>query len=83
VISIQNGTLTYEKAGESFQETFDSVILASGSRPVQRLSREIESLKIPFVVIGDCIKPGKINDAIHAGFLAAAGIETVCQEKPL
>jgi 2,4-dienoyl-CoA reductase (NADPH2) len=83
VISIQNGTLTYEKDGESFQETFDSVILASGSRPVQRLSREIESLKIPFVVIGDCIKPGKINDAIHAGFLAAAGIGTVCQEKPL
>jgi hypothetical protein len=35
------------------------------------------------VVIGDCIKPGKINDAIHAGFLAAAGIGTVCQEKPL
>ncbi len=83
VISIQNGTLTYEKDGESFQETFDSVILASGSRPVQQLSREIESLKIPFVVIGDCIKPGKINDAIHAGFLAAAGIGTVCQEKPL
>lgn len=77
VISIQNGTLTYEKAGESFQETFDSVILASGSRPVQQLSREIESLKIPFAVIGDCIKPGKINDAIHAGFLAAAGIGTV------
>ena len=83
VTSIQNGTLTYEKDGESFQETFDSVILASGSRPVQRLSCEIESLKIPFVVIGDCIKPGKINDAIHAGFLAAAGIGTVCQEKPL
>ena len=63
-----------KKTAASFQEVFDSVILASGSRPVQRLSREIESLKIPFAVIGDCIKPGKINDAIHAGFLAAAGI---------
>lgn len=74
VISIQNRTLTCEKDGESFQETFDSVILASGSRPVQRLSRDIESLKIPFAVVGDCIKPGKINDAVHAGYLAAAGI---------
>jgi 2,4-dienoyl-CoA reductase (NADPH2) len=74
VINIHNGTLTYEKDGASFQEAFDSVILASGSRPVQRLSREIEMLKIPFAVIGDCIKPGKINDAIHAGFLAAMGI---------
>jgi 2,4-dienoyl-CoA reductase (NADPH2) len=74
VINIHNGTLTYEKDGATFQEAFDSVILASGSRPVQRLSREIEMLKIPFAVIGDCIKPGKINDAIHAGFLAAMGI---------
>ena len=74
VISIQNGTLTYEKDGESLQQAFDSVILASGSRPVQRLSREIELLNIPFAVIGDCITPGKINDAIHAGFLAAAAI---------
>ncbi len=74
VVNIQGGSLTYEKDGGIFQEAFDSVILASGSRPVQRLSREIESLKIPFAVIGDCIKPGKINDAIHAGFLAATGI---------
>jgi 2,4-dienoyl-CoA reductase (NADPH2) len=74
VISIQSGTLTCEKDGASFHEVFDSVILASGSRPVQRLSREIELVKIPYSVIGDCIKPGKINDAIHAGFLAANGI---------
>jgi 2,4-dienoyl-CoA reductase (NADPH2) len=74
VISIQNGTVTCEKEGETFQETFDSVILASGSRPVQRLSHQIESLKIPFAVIGDCIKPGKINDAIHAGYLSVAAI---------
>ncbi len=53
----------------------DKVILASGSRPLQTLSRDIASLNIPFKVIGDCIKPGKINDAVHAGFLAATGID--------
>ncbi len=74
VISIKSGTLTYEKDGKSFQENFNSVILASGSRPVQRLFRDIEALEIPFAVIGDCIKPGKINDAIHAGFMAAVKI---------
>jgi 2,4-dienoyl-CoA reductase (NADPH2) len=74
VNSIRGGTLSCEKDGESFQEVFDSVILASGSRPVQQLSIDIASVKIPFTVIGDCIKPGKINDAIHAGFLAAVGI---------
>jgi 2,4-dienoyl-CoA reductase (NADPH2) len=74
VTSIHNGTLSYEKEGDSFQESFDSVILASGSRSVQRLSHDIASLNIPFTAIGDCIKPGKINDAVHAGFLAATGI---------
>jgi 2,4-dienoyl-CoA reductase (NADPH2) len=74
VISIRGGTLSCEKDGESFQEVFDSVILASGSRPVQQLSSDIASAKIPYTVIGDCIRPGNINDAIHAGFLAAVGI---------
>jgi 2,4-dienoyl-CoA reductase (NADPH2) len=74
VISIRNSTLTIEKEGAITEETFDSVILASGSRPVQFLSQNITSLNIPFAVIGDCIKPGKINDAIHAGFLAATEI---------
>lgn len=74
VTSIHNGTVTYEKEGVSITESFDSVILASGSRSVQRLSTDIASLNIPFAVIGDGIKPGKINDAVHAGFLAAVGI---------
>jgi 2,4-dienoyl-CoA reductase (NADPH2) len=74
VTSIHNGTVTYEKEGVSVTESFDSVILASGSRSVQRLSSDIASLNIPYSVIGDCIKPGKINDAVHAGFLAAVAI---------
>jgi 2,4-dienoyl-CoA reductase (NADPH2) len=74
VTSIHNGTVIYEKGGVSAEESFDSVILASGSRSVQLLSKDIASLNIPFAVIGDCIKPGKINDAVHAGFLAAMGI---------
>ena len=74
VTSIHNGKVIYEKDGVSAEESFDSVILASGSRSVQLLSKDIASLNIPFAVIGDCIKPGKINDAVHAGFLAAMGI---------
>ncbi len=47
VISIRGGTLSCEKDGESFQEVFDSVILASGSRPVQQLSSDIASTENP------------------------------------
>jgi len=71
VTSINNGTLTYEKDGKAGQQQFDNVILASGSQPVQHLSSEVEQLGIPYATVGDCIKPGKIDDAIHGGFLAA------------
>jgi len=53
---------------------FGNVILASGSRPVKKLSSEVSALGIPFTTVGDCIMPGRINDAIHGGFLAALKI---------
>jgi 2,4-dienoyl-CoA reductase (NADPH2) len=75
VSSIKNGTVMYQIDGKMEQMQFDNVILASGSRPVQQLSREIGKLGIPFKTIGDCVQPGKINDAIHGGFLAALEIK--------
>ena len=74
VSSICQGTITCERDGISSQEVFDTVILASGSRPLQQLSNEIATLGIPYATVGDCIRPGKINDAIHGGFLAALRI---------
>ena len=74
VTSIQNGTLTFETEDKTERMNFDSVILASGSRPVKKLSNEIQKLGIPHSIIGDCIAPGKINDAIHGGFMAALSI---------
>ncbi|MCP4757103.1 MAG: FAD-dependent oxidoreductase [Proteobacteria bacterium] len=71
VVGIDNGKLTYEKDGKEEQKQFDTVVVAAGSRPVQRLSTAIEQLGIPYTTIGDCVKPGRINDAIHSGFLAA------------
>ena len=74
VISIKNGLLTYEKDGKEHAQQFDSIINAAGSRSVKNLSQKIESLNIPFAVIGDGAQPGKINHAVHGGFLAALGI---------
>jgi 2,4-dienoyl-CoA reductase (NADPH2) len=53
---------------------FDNVIVASGSRSKNHLSQLIGDTGISFSTVGDCIKPGKINDAIHGGFLAALDI---------
>lgn len=74
VSSIDQGTVTFEKDENEEKMDFDQVILASGSKSVQTISREVGSLKIPFSVVGDCVRPGKINDAIHGGFLAAMEI---------
>lgn len=74
VVSIKNGLLTYEKDGKEHSRQFDSIINAAGSRSVKNLSQKIESLNIPFAVIGDGAQPGKINHAVHGGFLAALGI---------
>ncbi len=82
VISVETGKITFEQSGEIKTVPFDSVIVASGSRAVQNLSIKIGDLNIPYATVGDCIKPGKINDAIHGGFLAALGIDRtpVCQK---
>jgi len=74
VVSIKAGQVNYEREGELSEEPFDTVILASGSRPVHTLEEKVKALDIPYSVIGDCVKPGKINDAVHGGFLAAISL---------
>lgn len=74
VLSIQDGCVTWDQDGEIKNQSFHTVILASGSRPVTGLTEQVEKLDIPFTRVGDCIRPGKINDAIHGGFLAACEI---------
>lgn len=74
VISINNGTVIYERDGEKLRLDFDNVVIAAGSKPVKNISSEIEKAGIPFKAIGDCLRPAKINDAIHEGFLAALSI---------
>jgi len=74
VVSINSGEVEYDNEGATEKKKFDNVILASGSRSVKHLSGEVEKLGIPFVLIGDCVQPGKIDSAIHGGFLAAINL---------
>jgi 2,4-dienoyl-CoA reductase (NADPH2) len=74
VIAIADGAVTYEKDGKEETEQFDDVIMASGSKPVRQLTKALEGLDIPFTPVGDCVKPGKIDGAIHGGFLAATSL---------
>lgn len=76
VISLDDGWVTYEKNSQTQRQYFDHIILASGSRSCQTLSQQVSDLGIPFTCIGDSVKIGKLNDAIHGGFLAAMKIGT-------
>jgi len=74
VTSIENGSVHVNQNGQSDSIRFDHVVLAAGSLSANELLPQVVSLNIPYSVVGDCIKPGKINDAIHGGFLAAMNI---------
>ncbi|MEZ4568295.1 MAG: hypothetical protein R2860_15485 [Desulfobacterales bacterium] len=44
------------------------MINAAGSRSVKNISEKIKTLNIPFAVIGDGEKPGKMDHAVHGDF---------------
>ncbi|KPA15257.1 NADH:flavin oxidoreductase, partial [Candidatus Magnetomorum sp. HK-1] len=74
VLEIKDQKIFFEKNNESLQQSFDHIVIASGSKPVQTLSAQLSKIGIPFQCIGDCVKPGKLGDAIHGGYLAAMKI---------
>ena len=54
---------------EAFFEA-DTIVLATGYKPDDGLSKELEG-KLPVYNVGDSLKPGQVKDAVWAGFLAA------------
>lgn len=74
VTSVRSGRVNFQKDGQEGQMRFDNVILASGSKSVTGLSAQIKKLGYPFATVGDGVRPGKLNEAIHGGFLAAMNI---------
>jgi 2,4-dienoyl-CoA reductase (NADPH2) len=75
VISLAGGLVKYEKNGEILEIQFDNVINAVGSKSVQKLSPYLEELGIPYAVIGDGVRPGRIDNAVHQGYLAVMNMK--------
>ncbi|MBN2078319.1 MAG: FAD-dependent oxidoreductase [Spirochaetes bacterium] len=74
VLSVEGGLVTYERDGRKESAEFDSVVNAVGSRSVRRVADGMEKAGIPFTVIGDSVKPARIDSAIHDGFLAVMNL---------
>jgi 2,4-dienoyl-CoA reductase (NADPH2) len=52
----------------------DSVVLAVGMKPAERLANDLQGTVASLQAIGDCARLGRIRDAIAAGFQAALEI---------
>jgi 2,4-dienoyl-CoA reductase (NADPH2) len=74
VQSVHNGVICYETEGGPREKTFDTVVTAAGSRSVNTLATALKEAGIPFTAVGDGVRPGKLDDAIHGGFLAALNL---------
>ncbi|MGD9079243.1 MAG: FAD-dependent oxidoreductase [Desulfobacterales bacterium] len=74
VTSIRDGIVKFQKDGQEEQRQFDNVILASGSQSVAGMSAQVKKMGYPFAAVGDGVRVGKLNEAIHGGFLAAINI---------
>ena len=70
--SIGDGSVEIQTKGESSTlSPIDQVVLAVGLKPRDELKGILESLKIPFSVIGDARQPRRIFEAVEEGAKAA------------
>jgi NADPH-dependent 2,4-dienoyl-CoA reductase/sulfur reductase-like enzyme len=71
----KDGVLIDEDGKETFIDA-DTVIIALGMIPKKEDARELRAAarQIPVFEIGDCVKAGKVGEAVQQGYMAAMSI---------
>jgi len=67
-------TIINKNGDESFIEA-DTVILATGMKPLRQLAEAFSGIVSDVKIIGDCVRPGNVSDATYGGFFAATSIK--------
>jgi len=75
VKAITDEGVVYEKDGEEFTIACDTVLNAVGFRANNGLENVLEDMYEEVAVVGDCVKPRKILDAVHEGYHAVRVME--------
>jgi 2,4-dienoyl-CoA reductase (NADPH2) len=75
ISEIRDGVIQYTMDGKDMEREFDTIVYATGTVPNNTLQETLEKQNIPWKVIGDAGQPGTMDDAIHAGYLAALEID--------
>lgn len=68
-----DGATIINRAGRKLIIKADTIVIATGSSPNNRLSQILQTRKIPVITVGDCVSPRRIINAIEEG--AKAGRE--------
>lgn len=75
VTNIAPDSITYEKDGQQFTLTCDTVFNAAGFRANNSLEEALEEICDDVSIIGDAIAPRKILTAVHEGYHAIRVME--------
>lgn len=70
-VQVTDRSVVVERDGQQTELAADTVILAAGMRALTKESYALDIDALDFAVIGDAVKPGKIQDATRTGFFAA------------
>lgn len=66
---LPNGLVARTADGEVTVEG-DTIVVALGTRPENELARRLQDAWHEVYVVGDCVTPAKVGDAVRAGFVA-------------
>jgi 2,4-dienoyl-CoA reductase-like NADH-dependent reductase (Old Yellow Enzyme family)/thioredoxin reductase len=69
-----NGVLGIDEKGEEKLYDTDTIVISVGSKSRTELVEHLGECVSDFAVIGDCLKPGTVMGAVHAGYFTAMNI---------
>jgi 2,4-dienoyl-CoA reductase-like NADH-dependent reductase (Old Yellow Enzyme family)/thioredoxin reductase len=64
---LENGVSVIDHEGNRAMITSDTVVLALGASPNRRVVKQLQGAIDSYYLIGDCVRPCKILEAIHDG----------------
>jgi len=68
-----DGVYAEDENGEKLYPA-DTVLLAVGLKPRTELVESLRNSAPDFMIIGDCLKPATVMEAIHGGYFSALDI---------
>lgn len=70
----ENGVKAKDKAGNELFFEADTVVLATGMKPLKELAESFQGIVYDVKLIGDCVRPRKVDDATYEGYFAVTSL---------